>query len=184
MSLDSEQPVFEDLFRTLEPEAESVADGFARCRRKLVKFFSWRRCTEPDDLADETISRLLKTMSTGTKISADKPYSFVYAIAMNVFKECARRKREHGEVASIDEILEVPDHSRSPVDDCQKHCLDRLAEDKRKLLHHYYVDNISCEDIARERQETINALRLKIFRIKESLRRCCEDCRNRSSKGN
>jgi RNA polymerase sigma factor (sigma-70 family) len=182
MSLDSEQQAFEELFRTLEPEAKSVAEGFKRCRHKLVKFFIWRRCPDPEDLADETITRLVK--KAGTEISAEKPYSFVYAIAANVFREYSRRKRDHGEVASIDEILEIPDHSRNPVDDCQKHCLDRLAEDKRKLLHHYYVDNISCEDIAKERQETINALRLKIFRIKEWLRRCCEDCRNRSSKGN
>jgi len=182
MSSDSEQQPFADLFRILEPEAESVADGFERCRRKLVKFFNWRRCPDAEELADETIARLLT--KAAREISAEKPYSFVYAIAGNVFREYSRRKREHGEVASIDEILEIPDHSGVPVDDCQKHCLDRLAEDKRKLLHHYYVDNISCEDIAKERQETINALRLKIFRIKEWLRRCCEECRNRSSEGN
>ena len=174
----------EQLFRTLEPEADSVAEGFERCRRKLVKFFIWRRCTEPEDLADETISRLLKTTNAGTQISADKPYSFAYAIAMNVFREYSRRIKVRGEVASIDEILEIPAHSSEPVDECQKLCLDRLSEDKRKLLFHYYVDNISCEDIAKERQETINALRLKIFRIRNALRRCCEECRNRSSKGN
>jgi RNA polymerase sigma factor (sigma-70 family) len=182
MSLDSEQQAFEELFRTLEPEAESVAAGFERCRRKLVKFFIWRHCMDADELADETISRLLKRAET--QISADKPYSFVYGIAANVFREYSRRRKERGEVASIDEILEIPDHSRSEADDCQQHCLDRLPEDKRQLLLRYYVENISCEDIAKERQKTINALRLKIFRIKESLRRCCEKCRNRSRKGN
>jgi RNA polymerase sigma factor (sigma-70 family) len=182
MSLDSEQEPFEELFRRLEPEAESAAEGIQRCRHKLAKYFVWRRCPDADDLAGETISRLLKWAET--QASADLHYGFVYGIAANVFREYSRRRKESGEVASIDDVLEIPDHSRSEIDDCQQHCLDQLAEDKRNLLVRYYVENIDCEDLARERGETINALRLKIYRIKDWLRRCCENCRNLSDKGN
>jgi hypothetical protein len=78
MTSDSDPTAFDRLFSLLEPEALSVDAGFQRCRLKLIKFFAWRHCEDPNSLADETISRLLKNIAAGQDISADHPYSYVY----------------------------------------------------------------------------------------------------------
>src|SRR5258708_10203775 len=103
MTQDSDPTAFDRLFSLLEPEALSVDAGFQRCRLKLIKFFAWRRCEDPNSLADETITRLLKNIATGQQISADHPYSYVYAIAMNVFKECLRATKKSSLLTRIDD---------------------------------------------------------------------------------
>lgn len=184
MPSDVDQNPFEKLFRVLEPEADSVARGYETCRYKLVKFFAWRRSEDPSSLADETIRRLLKNISEGKEISPDTPYNFVYGIAHYVFKEDARDRKKRGVIVNIDEIGELADlRDASKLDDCQKHCLEQLSEDKRGLLLRYYLDQVSCEEIAGAQGLTINALRVKIFHIKSWLRGCCEKCRKQSSRG-
>ena len=178
MESDSDHTVFDHLFRLLEPEAQTVAEGFGHCRHKLQKFFAWRHCEDPDTLADETVTRLVKNVRAGQQISADNPYSYVYAIATNVFKEYLRAKRKSAIVVDLDNVAEPV--LQVAADDCQKQCFERLSPEKRELLAHYYLDDAEREDIASEEQLTVNALRLKIHRFKESLKRCYEECKKQS----
>lgn len=172
------QTVFDKLFKSLEPNARSVKEGFQQCRFKLVKFFAWRRCQDPDNLADETIIRLLKNVHDGQEISASSPYSYVYAIANNVFKEYLRAKKKGETFLNINEVQEstVP----AATDDCNKQCLEQLSHDNRELLARYYLDDEERLDIARELGQSLNALRLKVHRLKHGLKRCWEDCKKHS----
>jgi DNA-directed RNA polymerase specialized sigma24 family protein len=172
------QTAFDKLFQLLEPKAQSIEEGFQQCRFKLLKFFAWRRCEDPENLADETVNRLLKNVAAGQEILADKPYSYVYAIASHVFMEYLRAKKKSGVIIDIDDMQEmaVPE----VVDDCQKQCLEQLSNEKRELLARYYLDDDQRDDIAEEQGLSLNALRLQVHRIKHGLRRCCEDCRKHS----
>lgn len=178
MDSNFDQTVFDKLFQLLEPDVQFVGRRFDRCRLKLFRFFVWRRCEDPDSLADETISRLLVKVKAGHEISAENPYSYVYAIANNVFKEYLRaRKKVLGQI-DIEAFREVA----PPVlaADCKKECLAELSEENLELLEHYYLDDDDPNDIALEKGLTLNALRLKVFRLKLGLRRCWENCLNRS----
>src|ERR1051326_6691653 len=123
MDSNSGQTVFDKLFQLLEPDAKSVECVFRQCRLKLVKFFAWRRCEDPDNLADETISRLLKNVQGGQEILAENPYSYVYAIANNVFKEYLRAKRKGIILINTDDVREV---AAPTGDDCKRLCLEQL----------------------------------------------------------
>ena len=124
MESDSGQNVFDKLFKLLEPDALSIEEGFRQCRFKLVKFFGYRHCEDAEGLADETISRLLKNVRAGQEISPDNPYRYVYAIAMNVFREYVRAKKK-GEV--IDDIEQIGDLSApEEADDCLRQCLEQI----------------------------------------------------------
>jgi DNA-directed RNA polymerase specialized sigma24 family protein len=172
------QIVFDKLFQLLEPDAQSFEEGFQQCRFKLLKFFAWRHCEDPDNLADETVSRLLKNVRNGQEISSDNPYSYVYAIASHVFMEYLRAKKKGGVIIDIDELGETS--VSITMDDCKKQCLKQLSEEKRELLARYYLDNDDRDDIAKEEGLTLNALRLQVHRIKHWLKRCWEDCRKHS----
>jgi DNA-directed RNA polymerase specialized sigma24 family protein len=172
------QAVFDRLFQLLERDAQSVEEGFRQCRYKLVKFFAWRRCDDPDNLADETISRLLKNVQSGQEISSDNPYSYVYAIATNVFREYIRAKKKDLVLVAIDEIHGIG--ITAVKDDCQSQCVEKLPDEKRELLARYYLDDEDREVIARESGLSLNALRLQVHRIKHGLKRCVEECRKHS----
>ena len=169
-----DQTVFVNLFRLLEPEGQTIEARFQRCRLKLVKFFAWRHCEDPDNLADETISRLLKNVHAGQEISAGTPYSYLYAIASHVFQEYLRAKEKGKMLVELDELPEIP--ISRPDDGCKKQCFQRLPDAKRELLAHYYLDDDDRSTIAQEESLSLNALRLQIYRIKQELKRCCEDC--------
>ena len=164
----------EKLFRLLEPEALFVEDGFQTCRLKLLKFFAWRYCEDPDNLADETISRLLKNIGAGQEISAEHAYSYVYAIAKNVFYEYLRAKKKSGILTDLEDFQETAPPARAA--DCRKICLEQLSAAKLELLEHYYLDDVDSDDIARELGLTLNALRLQIHHCKVGLKRCLKDC--------
>lgn len=173
-----DQTLFDELFKMLEPEAASMESRFSQCRRKLFKFFVWRRCEDPESLADETIVRLLKNVNNGQQISSQRPYSYVYGIASNVFQEYLRVRRKN---VVVTDLSHVADRAFTPDEDgCGPLCLKKLDPEKRELLVHYYLDNEDRDKIAEEQVSSINALRLKIHRIKQELRRCWEECQRRS----
>jgi len=178
MADDFDQDNFEQLFRLLEPKAKSLAAGFQMCRLKLVKFFAWKHCADPEDLADETITRLIKNIANGQQISSQNPYSYVYAISGNVFKEYARTRNKMGNQISLQGAEEpvAPDK----LDESYSYCLDQLEPLQIQLLSEYYIENSRPEDIARRHNLSINALRLQIHRIKQTLRRCKDNYKKQS----
>jgi DNA-directed RNA polymerase specialized sigma24 family protein len=181
MSSQSDATAFDRLLQALEPEALSVGESFRRCRTKLVKFFLWKRCDDPDNLADETTSRLVKKVESGQQISDDHPYNYVYAIARNVFYEYVRAREKRGTEIDIDELREEPVHQGT--EDCWSQCLAQMSAEKREFLEVYYLDSIDREQFAREKGLTINALRLTVFRTKNALKHCVENCLRRLHSG-
>ncbi len=180
MSTQSDSAAFDLLLQALEPDALSPHESFRRCRSRLVRFFAWKRCEDPENLADETISRLVKNIQSGQGISTDHPYRYVRAIAVHVFYEYLRRKKKSGIEIDIDEMR---DHlAPEEKEDCWTLCLAQLSPDKREFLEEYYLDSIDREEFAREKGLTINALRLTVFRYKVALKVCVENCMKRLSK--
>ena len=169
---------YEEFFRLLEPTATSTSSGFAQCRLKLLKFFAWRFCEDPANLADETIVRLIKNVNAGTVVSSDHPYSYVYAVALNVFREYQRTK-EKTKIISRGNPADAAAQSVRVVD-CRELCLSQLSSDKTSFMARYYLGD--REVMMKELRLTSNALRLKVFRIKQRLRRCCADCQKKSKR--
>ena len=158
----------------LEPECSDAREAHKRCRHKLIKFFQWRSCEDSDELADDTIARLFQQHSSGTEIRSDNPYSYVYAIALNVFLEFLRKKQR------IEKIKSTWTPPRPITDknlDCKKECFAKLSSDKQEILERYYGSSENPEIIAQALGITVGALRLRIHRIKEELRPCYLDCR-------
>ncbi len=168
---------FEDILEKLEPTAPTAQEAYKQCRSKMVKFFQWRFCEDSVALADETIARFIERHSSGTQVAQDKLYSYLYAIALHVFYEFLRKKKKADRIRDkIKELWHLPALGSDKRWECQKHCLDRLESDKEDLLERYYLTDEEPEDIAIDIGITVGTLRLRIHRIKQELRTCCEDC--------
>jgi len=165
---------FDDFILRLDPACTDLKSGYRRLRLKLVKFFAWRRCDDPETLADETIARLAGRIIAKEEIRSE--WAFVYGVATNVFREYFRDKGKQEKLTNALTDLETISHQLD-INDCQRQCWNQLERKKQELLKKYY-DEEHRDILAKSLGVTLNALRLQIHRIKSELKDCYEDCRN------
>lgn len=169
---------------------------FLTLRRKLVKFFEWRGCSVPDDLADESIFRVASQLGEGLVIQSSQPRCYFYGVARNVLREYwdAGRK-EPSEIDGIghtthlsvdpDEMAERESERmrREQLIDRIEACIESLPPESRAILREYFCraghDKIVARNqLAQRMNISINALRLRVLRLKQDLRRCVDACAN------
>lgn len=171
----------ERLLALLDPDPAKAARRFQQLRQRLTRLFEWRGAAFPEDLTDETISRVARKLDEGIEIRADDPFRYFCGVAHLVFKEVLReRKRERqlldpaawgsrGEAAE-----EEPDDERM---EALQDCLERLSPLSRDLILDYHEgerrDRIENRRAMADRLGVpLNALRIRVHRIRTKLERC------------
>src|SRR5690242_17346356 len=80
-----------DLLLYLFDEDPSVAEEkLLRCRQKLVRRFCAERCRDPDDLASETLRRVLDALSLNPDRLTTTIEGFIFGFATNIIHESRR----------------------------------------------------------------------------------------------
>jgi len=177
---------FEKLLSILAPDRETAGDQYELIRLKLVKYFEVRMCPEPDDLADETIDRVARRVADGETIRSPELMRYVYGVARNVLLEDWKRQRR---LPLTGDVAAAPPQ---PVDqltsewrlDCFHECLSELNEDSRGLLLGYYEPTghkkiETRAELAAGLGVRVNALRIRIHRVKAGLQQCMDKCMKR-----
>lgn len=180
---------FEKLLSLLAADRETAGDQYELIRLKLVKFFEVRMCPEPDDLADETIDRVARRVGDGETIRSPDLMPYVYGVARNVLLEVWKRERR---VPATGDLMAAQTHTHFSVDeltsewrfDCFQECLNELSEDSRGLLIRYYArtghKKIEARaELAASLGVPVNALRIRIHRVKARLQKCMDKCMKR-----
>jgi DNA-directed RNA polymerase specialized sigma24 family protein len=181
---------FDILLAQLDPDRERAGELYETIRRKLIRLFEWRGCACPEDLADETINRVARKMAEGVELHSADPYSYFCGVAHLRFKEVlrsdARERRAldtHGELLLPTALPVVPDEE--PTDrrlDCLRECLAALQTDQRELLLKYHrgEGNIrNRKSLSQELGIPMNALRIRVHRLRRKLEACLDDCLHR-----
>lgn len=167
---------FDKLLIRLEPKLPNSEARYQHLRFKMVRFFEWKHCKDAEELADETIARTVSQLVSGKQILADNPYSYIYGVAKNVFREYVRNQIKIETLRKdLPEQFDEPEN----FEDCRSRCLQELSTEKLKLLQRYYLNPQDREALARELNITINALRLQVHRLKGELRGCHHRCRRK-----
>jgi len=201
--LDSDPPTAGDkLLRFFDTNPSIAAEKLLRCRQKLIRRFAAERCRDAEDLADETLRRVLQALDRDVKQLTTTIEAFISGFATNVLHETHRRS-DLKEV-SLDELaaeqeprsisLEELELALSQDDDlwgCLSECLNTLNQVDRKTLIRYYNSELDekLKDV-RERMALLlgltNAqLRKRTFKLRAQLEKCIQDClarRNRIPK--
>ena len=160
---------FEELLVRLAPAHVANTERYAFLRQRLIKYFSWRRAEEPEELADEAISRIVARLSSEPDI--EKPWPYIYGVAQNVFRESLRLRTKRA--------MEVVAYQAEPdrdFIDCARSALAALSADKRRLLEAFYSDETDREALAKSLGLSLAALRTMIHRIKRELREGYQRC--------
>lgn len=177
---------FEALLSQLHPDRERAAENYETIRRKLIRFFEWRGCASPEDLADETINRAARRMAEGVELRSSDPYGYFCGIAHLLYKEALRRAvREHKALESGEWSPASLEDDAEPSDrrlDCLRRCLSRLPPDQRDLVLRYHQGENKIHNrkmLSEQMRVPMNALRIRVHRIRCKLKDCVQDCLKR-----
>jgi DNA-directed RNA polymerase specialized sigma24 family protein len=177
------QYVFDRLLEWLDDGTESHGERYLEMRRRLVSYFDRRNRPAADELADETLNRVARTLEQGGVIATRPPARYCYIIAKFVLFEDLRRERRH--VALEETTINVDRRSfladlaeddalREQRLDRLDRCLELLEPEQRKLIVEYYRDT-GRQKIERRRALadrlgiSMNALAIRASRIRDTL---------------
>jgi DNA-directed RNA polymerase specialized sigma24 family protein len=184
------QSAFRDLLNWLDEGVESSGEKYLEMHRRLVSYFSRKNCLSPDDLADETLSRVLRRLEEDGAIAGMPAARYCYITARFVFLEYLRRG-EHRQISldvlpgsrysasSLTTPSEPDDEFKTQAKrlDCLEHCLLKLNPNHRELISEYYHGERQAK-IERRRELagrlglTMNALTIRACRIRDKLEAC------------
>src|SRR5262249_43195355 len=172
---------------------ESHGVRYVEMRRRLVAYFDRRNRKAADELADETLNRIARTLEAGP-IAVRPPARYCYVVARFVLLEDFRRERQHVPVDdSWPAGLGFPSRGEGPEEgwamqerllECLERCLQELRPDRRELIVEYYADSGRRKierrrALARRLGITMNALAIRASRIRDGLMACVEARRQR-----
>lgn len=177
---------FEQLLGRLDPDRDRAAYGYELLRRKLVKFFERHKCFGAEDLADQTIDRLARSLDS---VEVRDVCLFAYGIARMVRLEADRQttrftplanEEQDGHRATADPGPEEKIVGELGNEKCLlflTQCLGRLPVHHKQLIVEYYNGEKQVrikvrQDMASTRGITIEALRSEANMIRDKLRSC------------
>jgi DNA-directed RNA polymerase specialized sigma24 family protein len=178
---------FERLLGLLDGDADRAAGAYAEVRRRLIKFFEWRRCFDAESCADDTLDRVARRLAAGVTMTSTI-HAFILGVAVNVARE-RFRVEPHVELSENlpapfdgDPLIRRDEQQREEQRlSCLARCLSELPAEQRKALVRYHEGQARSRIVARQRMAAalgipLQALRLRMFRIRETLERCIRNC--------
>jgi len=181
------QLAFSRLLTWLDDGTESEGESYIEMRRRLVSYFDRRNRPFADELADETLNRIGRTLEKSGSIAVTPPARYCYVVARFVLLEDIRRGRrivpvdEARTAAFSDPVDGEAQSARDRRFECLDRCLDTLQPDQRELAVEYYKDAKRQridrrKNLARRLGITMNALGIRACRIRSTLETCVDSC--------
>jgi len=184
---------FNRLLAWLDDGVESHGETYLEMRRRLVSYFDRRNRLSADELADETLNRIGRTLEKAGTITVTPPARYCYVVARFVLLEDFRRDQLHVRLdeprgawaAAARSLSEVgPDEAAVTQEqrlECLDWCLEQLKPDQRDLVIEYYRDvrRLKIErrrELATRLGISMNALGIRACRIRAVLETCVDGC--------
>jgi DNA-directed RNA polymerase specialized sigma24 family protein len=187
------QVAFNRLLEWLDDGVGSHGEAYLEMRQRLVSYFDRRDRLSADELADETLNRIGRTLEKDGAIATRPPARYCYVVAKFVLLEDVRREHTH---VRLDEARSAGAPARrgvavSALDEdaairerrleCLDRCLGQLKPEQRELVVEYYRDT-GRQKIERRRELaarlgiSMNALGIRACRIRTTLEACVGSC--------
>jgi RNA polymerase sigma factor (sigma-70 family) len=187
------EKVEDKLLRLLDADPDRANQRYQSLFQNLVKLFATRHCTDPENLAGETITRVYLALSNGLVIDLQLE-NFVFGVAKKILLEDYKRQRKAAvpleELPAeqeplthpFDNNLDLPRWQQEIYHQCCQQCLQAFSEEQRNHLMLFYQGNREGE-MKRQRKQladqlgiTTRALSSRMVRMREKLDFCIEAC--------
>lgn len=184
---------FDSFLRYLDADRERAAERYNKLQQALVRFFASRNSSDAASRADETLEILCSQVAEGRVFEDLEKYSI--GVARNILlKEQMRGDAGHVSISDLDTEYSLRFSSPPPQifaeeaneslhDECMKSCVEQLPDDDRTLIMRYSAaaghDKDAREELAKEARISLDALRVRIHRIRAALKKCFLKCRRK-----
>ena len=180
----------DEILTWLNPDREVAGAMYVQLREDLQKLFIWGRCADPEGLTDDVFDRVARKVHDVRPTYQGDPRLYFRGVANKLIKENFRKLATHVSLEDADlSTQQTPesDEDAERVDECLQHCLQKLGADKRELILSYYTKEKQAKidhrsKLAEELGITVEALRVRVYRIRESLDGCIKRCLKREAK--
>ena len=178
---------FDILLTWLNPNREKAWEKYHTIQETLFKIFTWRGCRDAEDLALEVINRVEQKMPGLIEGYEGDPARYFYGVAKNVAHESHREDAIFSEFQEDDAAaiqgLFANDDKQCEDDEREQylpHCLGQLSDGDRNIILSYYGydEKTKLADrrrLAGELGVTMNALWIRVSRIRSSLGKCIKE---------
>jgi len=161
-----------------ESNRDAAGQKYEVIRGGLIRIFVSKGFNDAEDLADQTISRVMNRLPEIRPEYVGEPSRYFYAVARKLVLEANRRKEVATDVMPV-VITEI----QYPTDDynCLIQCLKFLTTEKKELILDYYLykghDKVEHHrHMASELGITENALRGRAHQLRTGLEKCVSKC--------
>ena len=167
---------FEGLLEWLDSDRDRAGIKYEQIRTGLIKFFHCRTHCEAEDLADETINRVIGRLHEIKNHVTGERTRYFFGVARKVQMEYLRRKTPQAQADSVTDSHRVEVEYR-----CLEECIGKLSAENRELVLRYYAadgrEKIEQRKLLAEKLGIApNALRIRAYRIRAALQKCLERC--------
>lgn len=179
--------VFDQFLTWLDPDRECAGQRYEHIRRTLIIIFRSRGCLECEELADETINRVIRRVPEIAPTYVGDPVRYFCAVAHKLHLE--RRIHLNKQPISLETLakdLPAPDSLTTAREEeleykCLERCLEQLPPEQRELILQYYQETKQAKidyrkSLAERLGIALNALRIRAYRIRTELQKCLEGC--------
>ena len=178
---------FEEILTWLDPDREVAGEMYVQLRQDLTRIFVWRKCSDPEGLTDEVFDRVARKVHIVRQNYEGDPRLYFRAVANNLAKETFKKVGTHVPLEGVD-LPNQPETSADDedIEDCLQRCLRKLSRETRHMILAYYAKEKQAkidhrQKLAQSLDIPIETLRVKVYRIRESLEGCIERCFERKS---
>ena len=172
------QEEFDRLLAWLNPDRERAGEKYEWVRKRLIKTFVCRGSNRAEELADKTINRVARKLLEIEATYVGDPAHYFVGVAAKIWLESIRREQAPA--------VGMPPAATTNDDDPRyaflERCLEQLTDEDRDLVLSYYQGEGQAKIEHRRILATrlglgINALRIRVCRIRSELQDRIERCR-------
>jgi DNA-directed RNA polymerase specialized sigma24 family protein len=172
---------FDRTLAWLNPDREQAGAKLETIRRRLVEILASRGCPDADYWADETIDRVVSKIDDVMPGYEGNPAYYFYGVAKKIYLECMKK--------TLHPYAPPPAQPSEDIErehECLEGCMVRLTEEDRTVILGYYSKDgrekiINRNELAQKLGIGLNALRIRVYRIRIALKVCIEDCLGRET---
>ncbi len=173
---------FDIFLSKLHSDRDRAGEEYILLWQKLVIYFQMRACLVADELADETINRVVKKVAGGE--IPRNIMAFCYGFARLVYLE-HQKKPGTNRGPLVDQpdthFVGIEELSRKERQTCFDKCLRELPiEEARMLVEYCHHEDRINRDVRKKMAEkqglSQTALRIRVYRTRLKLQVCMKNC--------
>lgn len=187
MARRSEIPLesFDEILNWFNPDRDVAAAMYLELRDDLARLFTWAGCSDPEGLTDDAFDRVAKKVHDVAPNYEGDPKHYFHGVARNLIKEDSKKVKKHVSLDEIDfvvgETVPAEEETAEARDVCLESCLQQLSAENRNLILKYYAKEKQAKidhraQLAAELGTSLEALRVRVHRLRGTLEKCIERC--------